>query len=233
MTGFSPDGKLLVTRNDNSICFHRVSDGSIFQTFPGYANHAVSALNFSKDGTLLATGSDEGTVRLWRVADEESLLSLDVHPQQILDVAISPDGKTLSAATVWYDNAGGSDVNIDTWRISDGGLINDLRGRHEYGSADAMLFSPDGTIIAEMWQSWIVILYRVSDRKKLHILEAPNWTDMAFSPDGAALACAYLDGTIRLLQVPTGILLRAFDGAARDMVFSPDGTLLATAGSDK
>ncbi|HWY78252.1 MAG TPA: serine/threonine-protein kinase [Verrucomicrobiae bacterium] len=55
----------------------------------------VSGLAFSSDGTLLATGSMDGTLRLWDVAQAREIATLNGHMEEVTDVCFSPDGRTL------------------------------------------------------------------------------------------------------------------------------------------
>jgi len=62
---------------------------------------AVHGVAFSHDGKLLASGSDDTTVKLWDVATGEDLLTLNGHTTVVQSVAFSPDDKIM--ATVSFD----------------------------------------------------------------------------------------------------------------------------------
>jgi WD40 repeat protein len=64
---------------------------------------------FSPDGTLLASGSNEGTVKIWDVATGNLLRTLEGHSSLIESVAFSPDGNLLAA--------GGFAGRISIWGI--------------------------------------------------------------------------------------------------------------------
>jgi eukaryotic-like serine/threonine-protein kinase len=58
----------------------------------------VRALAFSADGISLASGGDDGTVRLWDPVTGQELLTLKHHRQRVVSVAFAPDGRTLASA---------------------------------------------------------------------------------------------------------------------------------------
>src|SRR5262249_57813220 len=98
----------------------------------------IDSVAFSADGKTLAAGGQNGTVRLWDVANQEPITTLTGHTAPVYSVAFSPGGKTLAS--------GGADGTIRLWNVTNQEPITTLTGHTR--PADSVAFSPGGTTLA-------------------------------------------------------------------------------------
>ena len=92
---FSPDGTRLAAGGDGRIWIYDTDSGAQFAMLSGYTEH-MRALAFAPDNSLLASGSEDNTLRLWDTATAREVLTLagDSNLMNAL-ASSSPDGVPL------------------------------------------------------------------------------------------------------------------------------------------
>jgi len=91
--------------------------------------HSATTVQYSPDGSIIASGGDDGTIKLWRAADGMLLRTLTGHqappPQYqavatIRSLSFSLDGTLLASA--------GNDNSVLVWSVADGSVVRTLSG---------------------------------------------------------------------------------------------------------
>lgn len=186
----------------------------------------VQSVAFSPDGTQLASGSEDGTARIWDVATGAEVLSME-HPDYVRSVAFSPDGSLIVT--------GADDGVVRLWDAATGDSVAELSGHTDY--VRGVAFSPDGYLIASGSDDGTVRLWAFNDGWQEQAVLSGH-TDyvqsVAFSPDGAQLASGSDDGTARIWDVATGaeVLVMEHPDYVRSVAFSPDGSQIVTGSDD-
>jgi hypothetical protein len=103
------------------------------QTYEGHSGW-VSSVVFSPDGSRVASGSGDNTVRVWDVQTGECQHTLEGHSGSVSSVVFSPDGSRV---------ASGSDgKTVRVWDVQTGECQHTLEGHS--GSVYSVVISPDG-----------------------------------------------------------------------------------------
>jgi CHAT domain-containing protein/WD40 repeat protein len=184
----------------------------------------VRAVAFSPDGALLASGSDDNSIKLWSTRTGQAVRILIAPAGGVNAVAFSSNGKMLAT--------GCSDKTIRLWSVRSGRLLRTLSGHS--AAVNAVAFSPNGQTLASASSDKAIKLWDVERGREMRTLSGhTSWvSSVAFSPDGRILASGGWDKTVRLWDAATGKELRVLGGQGGRVMavaFNRRGRLLAGA----
>jgi WD40 repeat protein len=96
---FSPDGRQIfaATFSGGIDVLESTTDAKP-RTTPGH-QRLIPGLALSSDGSMLATGSEDGTIKVWHAASMNRLLTFDSIAGEIITTAFDPSGRWLAATT--------------------------------------------------------------------------------------------------------------------------------------
>jgi len=185
----------------------------------------VTCVCFSPDGLLIASSSDDSTIRLWNLQGEKLGQCLG-HSGFVRSIVFSPNGHLLASA--------GNDETVRLWDLQGNQIGQPLQG-HE-GVVTSIAFSPSGQVLASGSSDGTVRLWDLQGSPVDHPFRGHEGlvNSVAFSPNGQVLASGSDDGTMRLWTLfgePIGQPLR-HKGAVVCVAFSRDSRLIASGSAD-
>jgi WD40 repeat protein len=191
----------------------------------------VCSLAWSADGTRLAAGSGDGTIRVVEgIKKNPKVQVIRAHRGLVRSLAWSSQGDRLASAA-------GSDAS-DFIKVWDPIRGTELARMHDYqSSVYQVAWSPDGKRLASASTDRLVIAWDVETGRRLATMSGHNdyAAAVVWSPDGTRLASGGIDNSVRVWDPRTGeetLVLRGTAGAFSDVSWHPDGVMLAAACSD-
>lgn len=256
---WSPDGSTLaVSSHGNPVTVIESSSGKAVYSLEQDMAEQTLAVQFSPDGSLLATGAAKG-VAIWNAADGKATQQIDA---RAADVCWSPDGTQLAAVSsagiaawnaatgkpVWKQNVDGGKVE---WSAKTGQLavvsgvrisVRDGKDGSEVKTIDAggetapifqagrPVITGIGTPVLSLWDP---VTLKHTKRLEGHSGAA---TSASWSRDGKQFASADAGGTVRIWDVKAWEPRHTLEAGKRPVTllgWSDDGKMLAAGGGDK
>ena len=203
---YLPDGKRLTVGSSLGLWIYDAHSGEELALYSHQDSHQnnsqVISYSLSPDERTLASGGQDGTVRLWDVNTGTLKHTFTGHKGLVDSVSFSPDGKTIASGsrdrTLKHTFLGIVGFSVET-----GTLKYNFTGHND--PVTSVSFSPDGKTIASGSRDRTVRLWDVETGTLKHTFTGHNdlVDSVSFSPDGKTIASGSRDRTILLWDALT------------------------------
>ena len=188
---------------------------------------SVNALAISPVGELLASGSQDKTIKLWRMPDGTKKKTITGHNSSVEALAISPDSKILAS--------GSSDGIIKLWRLPGGNIYKTINAHND--AVKALGITPDGKFLISGSHDGKIRFWNLSNGTRSLTLENYNnpVEALIIGADSQTFATGTNKGTIGLWSLPERKFIQNLSGHQKSVLslaMSQDGQMIASGSAD-
>ncbi|MGW5456792.1 NB-ARC domain-containing protein [Nocardia sp. NPDC003979] len=189
---------------------------------PGHIGAVVSV---SVNGSTLASGGEDGVLKLWDLATGSPVRRCSGHTGWIHATAVAPDGSVVAT--------GGDDADIRLWDTESGSVIAVLAGHTR--RVRSLVFTHDGTRLVSGSEDCHISVWDVEHRTMVRaptVVAVPVWS-VAVSLDDQLIAVGGQDESVRLIDLADGRITAekiGHDDWVRTVAFADQRTLLSGSG---
>jgi len=213
---FSPNGALVVSNIRDSFIIFDASSGKTLSEINGHSGE-VTCVSFSNDGSLIMSGSEDKTIRIWDSNSWNTPKIYEGHTDIVCSLAFSPDGTMVLT--------GCFDGSVKLWQTNNGNLLKTIKA-HNTGSVNGLVFSRDGSFFVtgcfgKSIKTWDKFGNLLKDFKNVYC--TVRW--MEVSHDGSLLYV--VDNEIQVWNCESGTQIDTLkENEINIVVVSPNGKSL-------
>jgi len=203
-----------------------ISTGQTENRFIGHQCPQVD-VNWSPDGTMLASSGFNGEAFIWDAVTYQLLVSAPFRTGAGIEMVWKPDSSQIASVTGGY--------YAFVWDPSTAAILYSLPDHDQ--PTTSVIWKPDGTQLATSSLDNTVRVWDAETQGQVLLLQhsAPVYW-VVWSPDGSKIATVGGNGFVGIWNSQNGSLIRSMSGYS-DSVYvvdwSPDGTRIATGGADR
>lgn len=236
---FTPDGKLLVVGSYQSVTLFETDSWKPVVELKGHRGQ-VQDLALSPDASVLASASDDESIRIWTMAERRQLRVIEVPDYPVNGVVFAPDAATLFGAVGDRERVTQNGL-VHRWKVATGELVHTFPEHKR--AATAVALTSDGAFLLSTSIDETVNVYSVESGEAIGFYGGHSRPTncLVLSADGTRVVTgsggrARGKNEIRVWNRADGEELGLSDthsGQVTDLALAPDGRLLASASYDK